>query len=66
MGNPRKPTALKLLEGTAQPCRAVEEAEWPMVDGYPEDPDDDPEATEQFAAQWQRATFMKIHDGDAS
>ena len=39
MGNPRKPTALKLLEGTVQPCRAVEEAEWPMVDGYPAPPD---------------------------
>ena len=56
MGNPRKPTALKLLEGTDQPCRAKEEAEWPMVDGYPEGPDwlTGPDAVSQWnkAVRW--------------
>ncbi len=56
MSNPRKPTALKLLEGTARLDRAVEEAAWPMVDGYPEGPDwlTGPDAVDQWneAVRW--------------
>ena len=56
MGNQRKPTALKLLEGTDRPDRAVDEAEWPMVDGYPEAPDwlTGPDAVSQWhkAVRW--------------
>lgn len=56
MGNPRKPTALKLLEGTDRPDRARDEAEWPMVDGYPEGPDwlTCPDAVSQWnkAVRW--------------
>ena len=56
MANQRKPVAIKLLEGTYRKDRAVEEAAWPMVDGYPEAPDwlTGPDAVSQWnkAVRW--------------
>lgn len=41
MGNPRKPTQLKVISGTDQPCRRPEadSVELPLVDGVPDPPD---------------------------
>ncbi|MCH7564869.1 MAG: P27 family phage terminase small subunit [Gemmatimonadetes bacterium] len=33
MAKPRTPAALKLMQGTDQPCRAREEADFPLVTG---------------------------------
>lgn len=39
MARMRKPAAIKLLEGTDRPDRHKDEAEYPLVDGYPAPPD---------------------------
>lgn len=52
MARRRKPTALKVLQGTARPDRAREEPDFNLVDGHPECPSwlTDPEAV----AEWER------------
>jgi phage terminase small subunit len=53
MSNPRKPSHLKLIDGTDQPCRrAPESVELPLVDAIPEPPDWLPNS--HAIKEWQR------------
>ena len=54
MANPRKPTSLKVVAGTDQPCRRPESApvDLPLVDRVPDAPDWLPNA--HAVKEWQR------------
>lgn len=54
MANPRKPTSLKVVAGTDQPCRRPESApvEMPALDHIPDPPDWLPNA--HAVKEWQR------------
>lgn len=54
MANPRKPTSLKVVAGTDQPCRRPESApvDLPLVDHIPDPPDWLPNA--HAVKEWQR------------
>ena len=54
MANPRKPTSLKVVAGTDQPCRRPESApvEMPALDHIPDSPDWLPNA--HAVKEWQR------------
>lgn len=54
MANPRKPTSLKVVAGTDQPCRRPESppVELPLVDHTPDPPDWLPNA--HAVKEWQR------------
>ena len=62
MSRPRKPNALKLLQGETRPHRHRPEADWPVVEGYPQGPDwlcnDDARAEWDRAVKWLQDTTV--------